>query len=597
LLVFLLGSSDVLYSQVNEQILLAQEYYQTGELVKAKSLYDKLARNRRNLPAIHRNYLDLLMDLKEFDEALDHVTTINKIYPANIDFMIDKGLVYLAMGEEEKADEYFNEMIMRFKDNEIVLRRAAQFFYQKQLVEYSIKTYQLAREQANDPNSFALELASIYRYNSQKDQMIQEYLKYASSNRNHIQHVKNVFQEVLKEDEDLEVFESIMIEKLQKQPGNELYGDFMVWVNLQQEDFYGAFVQARAMEKRRKGNGDLLLEVGIIAMENEDYSNALKIFNYIIQNYKNDAAAGLAKKFQIQSREQIVKNTFPVPQEEIQQLISDYQSLIDELGPSVTSYEAMRNMALLYAFYLYKKEQAISILTDLIQMHGVPVSLKAQSKLDLGDIYLFKNEPWESTLLYSQVEKTQKESPLGYEAKLKNAKLNYFTGNFKLAQEHLDVLKLATTREISNDAIALSAYIKDNTILDTSDMVMKSFATIELLVFQNKYDTAETQLRELIKYNRSHDILDEAYWLLAKIHKERGEFAESIAAYRVIATQYGQDILADDALIEMGKLYESSLNDPDQAMACYQELLREHPGSNFAAEARRRFRKLRGDLL
>ena len=104
-----------------------------------------------------------------------------------------------------------------------------------------------------------------------------------------------------------------------------------------------------------------------------------------------------------------------------------------------------------------------------------------QCKLDLGDIYILKNEPWESTLLYMQVEKSQREDNLGEIAKLKNAKLQYYTGQFELSKEILDVLKKATTREISNDAMQLSLLIQDNTGLDTSEVAMADFSKIDLL--------------------------------------------------------------------------------------------------------------------
>src|SRR5690606_8145510 len=88
-------------------------------------------------------------------------------------------------------------------------------------------------------------------------------------------------------------------------------------------------------------------------------------------------------------------------------------------------------------------------------------------KLDMGDIYLLKGEPWEATLLYSQVEKSQKEELLGYEAKLRNARLHYYKGDFELSKDVLDILKQATSREIANDAGALSLLIMDNTGLDS----------------------------------------------------------------------------------------------------------------------------------
>ena len=65
------------------------------------------------------------------------------------------------------------------------------------------------------------------------------------------------------------------------------------------------------------------------------------------------------------------------------------------------------------------------MLNEVLQLSRYDDKLKARAKLDLGDIYLLKGEPWESTLLYSQVEKDMKEDPLGHEAKLRNAKLSY----------------------------------------------------------------------------------------------------------------------------------------------------------------------------
>ena len=52
----------------------------------------------------------------------------------------------------------------------------------------------------------------------------------------------------------------------------------------------------------------------------------------------------------------------------------------------------------------------------------------AQAKLNLGDIYVITEQPWESVLLYYQVEKSHKNDDLGETAKLKNAKLSFYKG-------------------------------------------------------------------------------------------------------------------------------------------------------------------------
>jgi translation initiation factor IF-1 len=55
--------------------------------------------------------------------------------------------------------------------------------------------------------------------------------------------------------------------------------------------------------------------------------------------------------------------------------------------------------------------------------------------------------------------------------------------------------------------------------------------------------------------------------------------------------------LADDALYLQAKMYDVILEDKEKAMELYEKILLEHNSSIFAAEARKRFRILRGDNI
>ena len=273
-----------------------------------------------------------------------------------------------------------------------------------------------------------------------------------------------------------------------------------------------------------------------------------------------------------------------------------------------THWRPPRSEALLFANYLDQKDSAIQIINKLLTNPRTSLHLKSKAKLDLGDIYLLKGEPWESTLLYSQVEKVQKENPIGYEAKLKNAKLSYYKGDFRLAQEHLDILKQATTREIANDALDLSMRIKENIAFDSVGEALKQYASIELLLYQNKNEQALKQIQMLKEgkvKNASNDsltsisnqtILDDVYWLEANIRMRQGEFEKSIDLLQKIIQDFGDDILADDAYFLQGEIYERQLGQKEKAMEIYREFLNKYPGSVYAAEARKRFRSLRGDF-
>jgi TolA-binding protein len=188
---------------------------------------------------------------------------------------------------------------------------------------------------------------------------------------------------------------------------------------------------------------------------------------------------------------------------------------------------------------------------------------------------------------------------LGYEAKLKNAKLSYFKGDFSLAQEHLDILKEATSREIANDAMDLSMLIKENIVFDSTGEALKKYAAIELLLYQNKIDQALESLQSFsknINSTNASSIIDNVYWLEANIRMQRGEFNQAIELLAKILKEYPDDVLADDAFFLQGDIYERQMKDKTQAMEIYREFLNKYPGSVYAAEARKRFRALRGDF-
>lgn len=76
----------------------------------------------------------------------------------------------------------------------------------------------------------------------------------------------------------------------------------------------------------------------------------------------------------------------------------------------------------------------------------------------------------------------------------------------------------------------------------------------------------------------------------------RVSLARSIKLLQQILNEYPDDILADDAYFQQGEIYERQLHDKDKAMEIYREFLNKYPGSVYAAEARKRYRMLRGDF-
>ncbi|HEX5170237.1 MAG TPA: tetratricopeptide repeat protein [Cyclobacteriaceae bacterium] len=596
---FCILTSSVLVAQNVQDIQLANEYLIKGDKEKALDLYHDLARNDNNISAIHNNYFNVLLDLGKYDEAKDYLRKLLKKEPSNLQYKLDLAVIYVRSEELSKADKYIKDIIADNKSNVQAIKTMSDYLSSRSLNDYAILALKESREFLGDPQVFSLDLAMLYRIVGDKDKMVQEYLGYVTQSSANIQYVKNVMQALLAKPDELESLEKVLYEKVQKYPDVEVYSDLLIWVTMQQKNFYAAFIQARAYDKRYKNEGEKTMEVAKVALDNRDYKNAARIYRYVTKEYQGTSNYLMARLGLIKTREEEVKSSYPISADSVRTLIDDYDNFINKYPDNAYSLEAQRSEALLYANYMDHKGDAIKILETLIANPKANNNLKAKAKLDLGDIYLLSGEPWESTLLYSQVEKTQRENTIGYEAKLKNAKLSYFKGDFNLAQEHLDILKEATSREIANDAMDLSMLIKENIAVDSSGEALKRYASIELMLYQNKTEDALHSLDSLVNDRNvinAASILDDAYMLEAHIRMQRGEFNKSIELLDKILKEYPDDVLADDAFFMQGDIYERQLKDKLKAMEVYREFLNKFPGSVYAAEARKRFRTLRGDF-
>jgi tetratricopeptide (TPR) repeat protein len=585
------------FGQSNQKIGLANAYYQASEYDKAISIYRELADSPRNISYIHTNYLELLYIKQYNEEAEKYLKKVNKIFPTNISYQVDMLDFFITINDSTKAEKIYNDIEGQVLENLGNLRAAAQFLINKQHREYAEQLYLAARNIMRDPNAFAIQLATLYRYSNKKDKMVDEYLKYATERTGNIRYVKNMLQMSLTEDEELQSFVAKIMEQMQKAQQIDIYADLLIWANLQLENFYGAFIQARAIDKRNQLQGQTSLEIGQLAFDNESFDVAEMIFTYVANTYPNSNNYISAKQMMIRTQELQIKNSFPIDTTAIRNLVFSYEDLVQEMGLSNYTLEAYRQQALLHALYLNEHEIAIKMLKEVIDFPNADQDMIAQAKLNLGDIYVITEQPWESVLLYYQVEKSHKNENLGELAKLKNAKLSFYKGEFELAQEHLDILKNATRREIANDAMDLSLLIKNNTILDSTQKALRAYADVDLLIYQNKYLMAQKTLDSLIIEYKEHPILDELLWLKAKRTKETGEYETAIDQLHRIVFDMPYDILTDDALFEMAKIYEEQLNDFTKAQEYYQQLLTEYPGSLYVAESRKRFRKLRGDFV
>ncbi|KAB7732272.1 tetratricopeptide repeat protein [Rudanella paleaurantiibacter] len=574
---------------------LADEYYKKEEFEKAANEYAKLLKNQINWPTAFR-YVNSLLRANKNEEADKYLK--RQVRSENENkylFEILTGFVASRGSDTLEVNKRFNAALKEAQKSVARAEQSAIAFSDINESKWAIKALLTARELSKDNSAYSEELAGLYRATSQNEKWLSELF---TLNRfpEKREKVMAALQGVINT-KDEEMLEKALYARVQQEPNELSYTDLLTWFFVQKQKFSRALLQEKATDRRLKLNGSRVYDLGNIALNNKEYKVAADAFDYVATTYPQGQLYPFARRLTINAREEQIKNTYPVDPSEIRKLINSYQSMLQEIGTNAKTLDALRSTANLYANYLDQKDTALTVLDLAIEMGKTDRNFVDKCKIDKGDIYLLKNEPWESTLLYSQVEKSQKEEQLGHEAKLKNAKLHYYSGNFILAKEILDILKLATSREIANDAEQLGLLIQDNTGMDSTGAAMRDYAAVELMLFQNKLEGAVESLNAMQTKYSSHMLADEILWLRANTYLKQGKTDKAMEDLKQITASHGQDILADDALFLQGKIYEERLKDKNEAMAIYQKLLTDHSGSIYVAEARKRFRSLRGDVV
>jgi tetratricopeptide (TPR) repeat protein len=161
----------------------------------------------------------------------------------------------------------------------------------------------------------------------------------------------------------------------------------------------------------------------------------------------------------------------------------------------------------------------------------------------------------------------------------------------------LKVLRSSTSQLIANDAMQLSLLISDNSLEDSTQTALKKYARADLLAYQNKTNEAISELDAILQNHKGEKIEDEALLKQGELLESKKDYEAAKFNYQKIIEFYPTGILADDAHFALGELYRTRLNEPEKAKAQYEKIIYNYQDSYYFPQARKYFRKLRGDAI
>ena len=592
-LLFFLGTSSLSFSQ--NEYLLGENYYREGEFEKATQIFKKLY----SKSPFNTNYLNRLISCyQELDEFLVAENLLKSRIKANASqtyLYVFLGHNYERQQKNEKARIYYEMALNSLDKNATYAGIIGRLFKNYNALDNAILAYEKSM-QKNPNANYSFQIAQIYGEKGAFKQMFESYMNMIDKNENYLNTVQRFTSKYITEDPENKnniLFRKTLLRKSVNNP-KDVWNLLLSWLFALQKDYGKALIQEKALYQRNPTDLSSIFNLGKISFNGKDFEAAKQCFDFV-----NEKA--LLKQEKINANLYISKIAVATKNPETEAI---FQNLFNQFGKNSSTIELQVAFADFLTFQKDNPREATVILEEALTFSRSKFD-KARIKLKLGDVLVFEGKFNKALIYFSQIQTQLKNHELAQQARFKVAQTSYFKGDFTWAKAQLKVLKGSTTQLIANDAVRLFLKITDNEPVDSIPSGLKQLAKAELLAFQNKDQEAFKVLSSLFLEKGvfanglapGEVIYDDVLFFQAKLLIKLEKYDDALLSFSKIVAADNQGIYTDDVYFEMAELYNNKLNNPEKASEYYQKIIFDYASSIYLVEARKKFRKLRGDKV
>lgn len=578
--------SLVCFSQ-NEQ--LAQYYYDKGDFEKALISYEELLQDIPQNSQYFLRTIDCYQQLQRYDVAEKAIQArFDKYKQGNL--LVELGYNFQLQKKEDKAKIYYEKAFDRIQKNPNEVYSISNSFERKVLLDYALKSYQKAVEL--QPNfNFNYQIGLLYGQLGNVEMMISTFLDEAFANPQNSIQIQNQLARFMADEGDTSFDNSLRKALIIRTQKNQdlFWNHYLSWFYVQHKEFEKAFIQEKAIYKRNPESLSNIVNLGQLAIEEENVEAAKEILGFVLENTKDLELLIQANAYLIKMKIKVAQpKDFVTINAELNHLLQEY-----EINPFTLPLQLIQ--AHFLTFNLKNPEEGKAVVKKALAL-SLNTYEVAQAKMELADILLYEEKFNQALLYYSQIELDLKNDVVAHEASLKAAKTSYFKTDFAWALKQFKELKSANTQLIANDALEYFLLINDNTVADSTQTALAAFAKGDYLLYQNRNQEAALQFQTILKTFKGQQIEAVTLLRLGKTYEKLGDYTLALSQYQTIIDQHNDGIYIDEALYYAAEIYNKQLQMPEKAKPLYEKIIFSHEDSIYFVEARRKFRELRGDI-
>lgn len=579
----------LIFQGVNAQnnYVLGEKYFRSGEYEKAIQIFKNLYLKNPNNTTYLKRLVNSYQENSQFDLAQKVIEEKLIKYPTHSYLFVELGYNYDRQYQKEKAKYYYDKALTSITKDSGMGSFIARLFKENSLLDYAILAYEKTM-QLNPNANHKFQIAQIYGEKGEFEKMFTAYIDLVDFNENYLNSIQRYISRFITDDSQNKnniLFKKALIKKSVSNPKN-VWNTLLSWLFVQQKEFQKAFIQEKALYNRNPQLISNILGLGFNAFDNKAYDTAKQCFDLIIEKSPYQDQKIIATLYKIK----IAVNNKDTSVESL------FNLTFNTYGKKSSTIKIQLEYANYLTFHKNKPEQAITVLEDAIKVTSSKFQ-KAEIKIKLGEVYVFLGNYNRALIYFSQVQTSIKNHPLAQEARFKVAQTSFFKNDFKWAFAQLKVLKGSTSQLTANDALDLFLIISDNQPKDSLDTGLKLYAKADLLAYQNKNKQAIDTLQKIITEFKGQKIEDESLYKQALLFSKTNQFEKAIDNYLQIISLDKEGIFVDDATYQIAEIYNSKLKNKEKALEYYQKIIFEYPSSIYLVDARKKYRRLRGDTI
>ena len=566
---------------------LAESYFREGEYEKASQIYESLEKNNPFNTRYLKRLITCYQETSNYEKAADLLQKKLLNNPSQHYLRIEIGYNFDRQQKTALAKKEYDFAIDAITSDPSLGGIMGRMFQQNNLLDYAIEAYSKTMRLYKNA-SYEFQIAQIYGEKGEFEKMFDSYTQLIDKDENYLGGVQRFTSRYINEDATNSnniAFKKSLLKKSISNPKN-VWNELLSWLFTKQKEYGKAFIQEKALFNRDPAYIETVFRLAKIAFENNDITTAKKCFDFILEKTNFIEEKLTAELYLLKIA---VKTTD-------KNSASLFEKTLQKYGVNRNSLEIQLEFADYLTFKRNNPSKAIEVLEKALLLSTSKFK-NARIKLKLGEVLVFTGRFNKALLYFSQVQTQLKNHPLSQQARFKVAQTSYFKGDFKWAKSQLKILKGSTTQLIANDAVDLFLVISDNEPKDSIPSGLIDFAKADLLAYQNKNTEAIAIYSAMAQKYQGQNIEDEVLFNQAALYLKENQYENTISNLLKIISINADGILVDDSYYLLAEVYKNKIKDTEKASEYYQKIIFEKPSSIYLVDARKKYREIRGDII